>query len=79
MDPILLLLDEPTSSLDSWVIGEVLEILTQLAAAGTTMLVITHNVRFAAAIGHRFAVLDEGKLEVSEDRAFLSRMSGDWE
>ncbi len=79
MDPILLLLDEPTSSLDPSVIGGVLRIVSDLSAAGTTMLVITHNIRFAAAVGDRFAVLEEGKLEVSEDRAFLSRMLGDWE
>jgi len=79
MDPMLLLLDEPTSSLDPWAVGEVLQTVSQLATDGTTTLVITHNIRFAAAVGDRFAVLEEGHLAVSEDRALLSRMLGDWE
>ncbi len=55
MDPEVMLFDEPTSALDPELVGEVLELLKSLAAQGTTMLVVTHSVGFAAALANRIA------------------------
>ncbi len=60
--PELTLFDEPTSALDPEMRGEVLTVLRDLAAAGQTMLVVTHEMGFARAVAHRVWVFDEGKL-----------------
>ena len=78
MDPLLLLLDEPTSGLDHSKIGEVLNIIAGLATSGTTMLLITHNICFAQKVGNRFAMLDGGKLCVSDTPDILGQTNGDW-
>ena len=60
MDPDLLLFDEPTSSLDPEMVGEVLELMTELAEAGMTMAVVTHEMGFARQVANRILFLDEG-------------------
>ncbi len=60
MDPEALLLDEPTSALDPERVGEVLDVLTALAKGGLTMLVVTHEMRFAREVSDRVLVLHGG-------------------
>jgi glutamate/aspartate transport system ATP-binding protein len=66
MDPIAILFDEPTSALDPEMINEVLDVMTQLAAEGMTMMVVTHEMGFARRVAHRVIFMDEG--EIVEDR-----------
>ena len=60
MDPEVLLLDEPTSSLDPGLVGEVLAVIADLAASGQTMLVVTHEMGFARRVAARAVVLANG-------------------
>ncbi len=62
MRPALLLLDEVTSALDPTLVGEVLDLLRDLAANGTTMLVATHEMNFARDVARQVAYLDNGVL-----------------
>ncbi len=62
MDPEALLLDEPTSALDPERVGEVLDVLRALAKDGLTMLVVTHEMRFAREVSHRILVLHGGRI-----------------
>jgi len=62
MHPSLLLLDEVTSALDPTLVGEVLDLLRELAGAGTTMLIATHEMGFARDVAHSVAFLDDGVL-----------------
>jgi ABC-type polar amino acid transport system ATPase subunit len=62
MNPKLMLFDEPTSSLDPELVGEVLETMKQLAAEGMTMIVVTHEMGFAREVGNRILFLDEGRI-----------------
>jgi polar amino acid transport system ATP-binding protein len=62
MQPALLLLDEVTSALDPTLVGEVLDLLADLARQGTTMLIATHEMNFARDVAHRVAYLDSGVL-----------------
>ena len=62
MKPRYLLLDEVTSALDPEMTGEVLDILAKLAAQGTTMLFVTHEIEFARQISNRIVFLDQGRL-----------------
>ncbi len=62
MRPSLLLLDEVTSALDPTLVGEVLDLLTDLARQGTTMLVATHEMGFARNVAHRVAFLEGGRV-----------------
>ncbi len=64
MQPRLMLFDEPTSALDPELVGEVLEVMRALAAEGMTMLVVTHEMGFAAHVADRIAFIDEGKILV---------------
>ncbi|MFE9426940.1 amino acid ABC transporter ATP-binding protein [Kitasatospora sp. NPDC006697] len=74
MDPRLLLFDEPTSALDPEMIGEVLEVMSELAAEGMTMLVVTHEMGFARRAADRVAFLDQGRiLETATPDAFFER------
>lgn len=59
-DPELILFDEPTSALDPELIGEVLEVMRQLAAEGMTMLVVTHEMNFARNVSTRVVFMDQG-------------------
>lgn len=62
MDPSVLLLDEPTSALDPQLVGEVLAVIGDLAASGQTMIIVTHQLRFAAQVATRVVVLAEGSI-----------------
>ena len=60
MDPDVLLFDEPTSALDPEMVGEVLEVMKELADDGMTMAVVTHEMGFAREVGSRVLFIDEG-------------------
>ena len=62
MKPAILLLDEVTSALDPTLVGEVLDLLTELAHQGMTMLIATHEMSFARDVAHEVAYLDQGVL-----------------
>ena len=62
MEPQVMLFDEPTSALDPEMVGEVLDVMQQLAADGMTMVVVTHEMGFAREVGDRILFLDEGYL-----------------
>ncbi len=62
MDPIVMLFDEPTSALDPEMVGEVLDVMVQLAKDGMTMMVVTHEMGFARKVSHRVVFMDEGKI-----------------
>jgi len=62
MEPHILLLDEPTSALDPRLAGEVLAVVANLAAAGQTMVIVTHAINFARSIAHRIVVLADGEI-----------------
>jgi len=62
MDPIVMLFDEPTSALDPEMVGEVLEVMVQLAEEGMTMVCVTHEMGFARKVGDRVIFMDEGKI-----------------
>lgn len=63
MDPEVMLFDEPTSALDPEMIGEVLDVMKRLAEAGMTMIVVTHEMRFAREVSSRTIFLDGGRIE----------------
>lgn len=90
MKPKVMLFDEPTSALDPELVGEVLQVMQQLAADGMTMVVVTHEMQFAREVAHRVIFLDKGQVaeqgsarEVLTNpksdrlRAFLSRLNRD--
>ncbi len=60
MDPIVMLLDEPTSSLDPELVGEVLAVLQELATGGMTMIIVTHELGFAMNVADRVIFMDHG-------------------
>jgi len=62
MDPIVMLFDEPTSALDPEMVGEVLDVMVQLAKDGMTMMVVTHEMGFARKVSHRVVFMDAGKI-----------------
>jgi polar amino acid transport system ATP-binding protein len=62
MEPEVMLFDEPTSALDPEMVGEVLDVMKQLAAEGMTMVVVTHEMGFAREVGNRVLFMAEGKL-----------------
>ncbi|WP_438271231.1 amino acid ABC transporter permease/ATP-binding protein [Streptomyces prunicolor] len=64
MDPSVLLFDEPTSALDPELVGEVLSVMSELAADGTTMVVVTHEMRFAREIADWVVFMDQGRVVV---------------
>ncbi len=72
MDPDVMLFDEPTSALDPEMVGEVLELMKQLAKDGMTMVVVTHEMGFAREVGSRVVFVDEGviKEEASPEEFF---------
>ena len=87
MNPDVMLFDEPTSALDPEMVGEVLEIMKELADDGMTMVVVTHEMGFAREVSNRVIFIDEGKIQEDEPpqelfsnpkhprlKAFLSRM-----
>jgi glutamate/aspartate transport system ATP-binding protein len=62
MDPIVMLFDEPTSALDPEMVGEVLDVMVQLAQQGMTMMCGTHEMGFARYVSHRVVFMDAGKI-----------------
>jgi polar amino acid transport system ATP-binding protein len=62
MNPAVMLFDEPTSALDPEVIGEVLEVMEELAREGMTMIVVTHEMGFARSAADRMAMMDDGRI-----------------
>ena len=66
MDPEVILFDEPTSALDPEMIGEVLDIMKDVAAKGITMLVVTHEMGFASNVANRIFFMDKGKIAVDD-------------
>ena len=63
MNPEVMLFDEPTSALDPEMIGEVLDVMRELAESGMTMIVVTHEMRFAREVSSRTLFLSDGKIE----------------
>jgi len=87
LEPKLVLFDEPTSALDPELVGEVLDVMRDLARAGTTMVVVTHEIGFAREVADTVVFLDEGRLieqgppaavldnpQHERTRAFLSKV-----
>ena len=72
MSPDVMLFDEPTSALDPEMVGEVLDVMKELAAEGMTMAVVTHEMGFAKEVATRVIFMDEGKIleEGSPDEIF---------
>ena len=62
MEPRILLFDEPTSALDPEMIAEVLEVMTELAASGMTMIVVTHEMGFARRVANKMVFMDKGEI-----------------
>jgi polar amino acid transport system ATP-binding protein len=62
MNPKVMLFDEPTSALDPEMVGEVLQVMKELADAGMTMIVVTHEMGFAREVASRIMFMDEGKI-----------------
>ena len=62
MDPQVMLFDEPTSALDPEMVGEVLDVMKELARSGMTMVCVTHEMGFAREVGDRVLFFDEGKI-----------------
>jgi arginine/ornithine transport system ATP-binding protein len=77
MEPDVLLFDEPTSALDPELVGEVLRVMRDLAAEGRTMIVVTHEMAFAAEVSNRVVFLDQGRIEDDGDprRVFAGESS----
>lgn len=74
VQPEVILLDEPTSALDPELVNEVLQTLKLLAKEGWTMVIVTHEIRFAQEVADRVIFIDQGKIvEQSEAKAFFSR------
>jgi polar amino acid transport system ATP-binding protein len=89
MEPKLMLFDEPTSALDPELVGDVLEVMQDLARSGMTMLVVTHEIGFARSVAHSVVFIDGGVVVESgppgdvidnprheRTRAFLSKVPG---
>nr|WP_207725160.1 amino acid ABC transporter ATP-binding protein [Anaerocolumna cellulosilytica] len=72
MNPDVMLFDEPTSALDPEMVGEVLELMKELAEDGMTMVVVTHEMGFAREVATRVMFIDEGEIkEQNEPKAFF--------
>jgi len=73
MQPRIMLFDEPTSALDPEMINEVLDVMTDLARSGMTMMVVTHEMGFARRVAHRVVFMDAGRIvEVQEPEPFFA-------
>ncbi len=78
MNPEIMLFDEPTSALDPEMIKEVLEVMTDLAKEGMTMVVVTHEMGFARKVGSRVVFLDQGQIvEDAPSEEFFSNPQSD--
>ena len=78
MQPQVMLFDEPTSALDPEMINEVLEVMTDLAREGMTMMCVTHEMGFARRVAHRVIFMDEGQvIEQNAPEAFFAAPKSD--
>jgi len=78
MEPHLMLFDEPTSALDPEMIGEVLDVMRELAADGMTMMIVTHEMGFAREVADRIVYIDQGSiLEIGKPDAFFDSPTND--
>jgi len=78
MNPDVMLFDEPTSALDPEMVGEVLDVMKQLAHDGMTMVVVTHEMGFAKEVGTRVIFMDDGKIvEENEPAAIFEHPQSD--
>jgi polar amino acid transport system ATP-binding protein len=90
MEPKVMLFDEPTSALDPELVGEVLQVMEQLAASGMTMVVVTHEMAFARRVGDQVVMMDQGHIVEERDpagffttpehertRRFIEHLAGD--
>ena len=77
MDPHIMLFDEPTSALDPELVGEVLGVIRDLAHEGMTMVVVTHEMGFAASLADRIAFLDQGRVRALGTPRAVFRDSAD--
>jgi polar amino acid transport system ATP-binding protein len=78
MQPRIMLFDEPTSALDPEMINEVLDVMTDLAKEGMTMMVVTHEMGFARRVAHRVIFMDEGQIvEAATPEVFFSAPKSD--
>lgn len=77
MDPIAMLFDEPTSALDPEMINDVLDVMVDLAQAGMTMMVVTHEMGFAQKVADRIVFMDEGRIveDAPKDEFFRAQGS----
>ncbi|PMR74013.1 ATP-binding protein [Billgrantia endophytica] len=73
MKPRVMLFDEPTSALDPELVGEVLDVMKQLAADGMTMVIVTHEMGFAANVSNRVVFMDQGQVVESGPPSILFR------
>lgn len=74
MNPDVMLFDEPTSALDPEMVGEVLEVMTELADSGMTMIVVTHEMGFARQVATKVLFMDEGNIqEENEPEEFFAQ------
>ena len=67
MNPKVMLFDEPTSALDPEMVGEVLNVMKELANEGMTMVVVTHEMSFAREVATRVLFVNKGKIEEDEE------------
>jgi general L-amino acid transport system ATP-binding protein len=78
MQPKIMLFDEPTSALDAEMIKEVLDIMTDLAKTGMTMVVVSHEMGFAKTVADRVVFMDEGKIiETKKTKDFFENPEND--
>lgn len=78
MEPDVMLFDEPTSALDPEMVGEVLDVMKELAHEGMTMVVVTHEMGFARKVGNRVVFLDQGEIiEENTSEEFFSNPQSD--
>ena len=78
MEPEVMLFDEPTSALDPEMIGEVLDVMKELAKVGMTMVVVTHEMGFAKEVGDRIVFMEDGRIvEISTPDEFFSNPKSD--
>ncbi|WP_339252803.1 amino acid ABC transporter ATP-binding protein [Sporosarcina sp. FSL W8-0480] len=78
MEPKALLFDEPTSALDPELVGEVLQVMQDLANEGMTMVVVTHEMKFAKEVADRIIMLDEGRIiEDADPETFFNHSTNE--
>jgi L-cystine transport system ATP-binding protein len=78
MEPALMLFDEPTSALDPELVGEVLDVMRELAKEGMTMVVVTHEMKFASQVANRVIFMDAGMIvEEASPKTFFSQPQTD--